>query len=58
VNLEEKVTALGLEIEAIKSQFAYLNARINLMETRVQTVSVPVYDYDNLPKDANSTQTD
>lgn len=55
---EEKVNALALEVEALKSQFAYLNARINLIESRVQQASVPVFDYDTLPKDANSTQAD
>lgn len=56
MNQEEQVVALGLEIEAIKSQFAYLNARINLLETRLSQ-TVPVYDYDNLPN-ANRTATD
>lgn len=55
MNPEDKVSALALEIETIKSQFAYLNARINLIESRIQQVSVPVYDYDNLPN-ANSTK--
>lgn len=57
MNIEEKVSALVLEIEAIKNQFAYLNARINLIESR-QQVAVPVYDYDNLPKSADSTKAD
>lgn len=55
--MDEKVSALALEIETLKSQFAYLNARINLIESRVQQASVPVYDYDTLPN-ANSTKAD
>lgn len=57
MNIEERLGALVLEIEAIKNQFAYLNARINLIESR-QQVAVPVYDYDNLPKSADSTKAD
>lgn len=57
MTLEEKVSGLALEIETIKSQFAYLNARINLIESRVAS-PVPVYDYDTLPKSADSTKTD
>lgn len=56
MNQEEKVSALALEIETLKSQFAYLNARINLLESRL-TASIPVYDYDTLPN-ANSTKAD
>lgn len=58
MNIEEKVSALTLEIETIKSQFAYLNARINLIESRQAQVTVPVFDYDTLPKDINSPKTD
>ena len=56
MNIEEQVNKLALELETIKNQFAYLNARINLIESRIHTI--PVYDYDTLPKSANSSNTD
>lgn len=56
MNQEEQVSKLAQEIEVLKSQFAYINARINLIESRVQQVSIPVYDFDTLPN-ANSTDT-
>lgn len=55
--MDEKVNGLALEIETLKSQFAYLNARINLIESRIAS-PVPVYDYDTLPKSADSTKAD
>ena len=34
MNIEEQLNAFKLEFEAIKNQMAYLNARINLIESR------------------------
>ncbi len=58
MNYEDQLNAIRLELETIKSQFAYLNARINLIETRFVQQTMPLYDYDTLPKSADSTKAD
>lgn len=56
MNIEDQLNAFKLEFEAIKNQMAYLNARINLIESRFTQQTMPLYDYDTLPKSADSTE--
>ncbi len=58
MNIEEQLKAYQLELETIKSQFAYLIARINLIESRFVQQTMPLYDYDTLPKSADSSKAD
>ena len=58
MNIEETLKAILLELETIKPQIAYLNARINLIDSRQTAQSIPLSDYDTLPKSADSTQTE